>query len=204
MYVPNRANAGGPTSADCSFAPHNLVQPSLNEMSGPEAANATVAVAYDAMIRGAMDDATLANYGVAWMDVRDIAEAHVRALQRAEVAGRIILSKECFKVQDWRACLRTPLFLAYELTSRDPRSECGARAPAAPVHAQADRAGKHGVRRIAGRARLQLQYGRDGVGVVDASRVSNHDGAVRARHVGGLPEAGVVKQAPTDSSPARH
>ena len=204
MYVPDHAKARGPTSADRSFAPHNLVQPSLNEMSGPEAANATVAVAYDAMIRGAMDDATLANYGDAWMDVRDIAEGHVRALQRAEAAGRIILSKECFKVQDWRACLSAPLFLAYELTFRDPRSERGARAPAAPVHAQADRAGQHGVRRFAGGARLQLQHGKDGVGVGDASRVSDYDGAVRARHVGGLPTAGVVKQAPTHSSRARY
>ena len=73
-------------------------------MAGPEAANASMAIIYNAMIRGTMDNATLTNFGNGWIDVRDIAGAHVRALERDEVEGRIIVSAGSFKVQDWRMC----------------------------------------------------------------------------------------------------
>ena len=61
---------------------------------------------YDIFLKDTSDLATLANFGNAWVDVRDIARAHVRALVQPEARGRIIVSRESFKLQDWRECPR--------------------------------------------------------------------------------------------------
>jgi hypothetical protein len=43
--------------------------------------------------------------GGCWVDVRDLALAHVRALQKEEAGGeRIIITAGAFAWQDWRAC----------------------------------------------------------------------------------------------------
>ena len=74
-----------------------------------------MAMLYNALIRGAMDNATLTNFGNAWIDVRDVALAHMRALERPAAEGRVIVSVESFKVQDWRTF---PLFIFSVRSSR--------------------------------------------------------------------------------------
>ena len=50
-------------------------------------------VEWHAAVLGSAKDATaLATQGNTWSDVRDVAKAHVRAIQRAEAVGRIIVS----------------------------------------------------------------------------------------------------------------
>ncbi|PSR87370.1 hypothetical protein PHLCEN_2v5187 [Hermanssonia centrifuga] len=43
----------------------------------------------------------------AWVDVRDLAKAHVRAIQRPEATGRIILSAGAFKWHDFLNAARS-------------------------------------------------------------------------------------------------
>ncbi|OBZ78508.1 hypothetical protein A0H81_02122 [Grifola frondosa] len=83
--------------------------PFINETSSLSGANASIVAWHSAVLGGAMDAATLANDGNAWMDVRDVAKAHVRAIQREEpissffgwrsdLNGRVVAP---FKWQDW-------------------------------------------------------------------------------------------------------
>lgn len=45
----------------------------------------------------------LSKIGTTWVDVRDISEAHVLAIETAEAGGeRIIISTEPYAWQDWR------------------------------------------------------------------------------------------------------
>jgi hypothetical protein len=50
--------------------------------------------------------------GGCWVDVRDLALAHVRALQKEEAGGeRIIITAGAFAWQDWRACFSSSFLL---------------------------------------------------------------------------------------------
>lgn len=49
-----------------------------------------------------MTTEALTTTGSSWIDVRDLAEAHTRALEKAEAGGeRIIVCVEPFVWQDW-------------------------------------------------------------------------------------------------------
>lgn len=92
-----------------------ISQPVLHEVSGPEKLNTSVKDWYNLVMKGIKSgDPTdvrpfkpeeLASLGNAWVDVRDLAEAHVAALEKPEASGqRILLSTGEFKYQDWSEC----------------------------------------------------------------------------------------------------
>lgn len=56
----------------------------------------------------------LVTLGNAWLDVRDLAKAHVRAIQREEATGRIIVSAGPFKWHDFCEYLSGFRLLAFE------------------------------------------------------------------------------------------
>lgn len=52
---------------------------------------------------GGLSPMELSKIGTTWVDVRDISEAHVLAIETAEAGGeRIIISTEPYAWQDWR------------------------------------------------------------------------------------------------------
>lgn len=73
----------------------------IHAVPSVEALNTSTRSMYNALT---MPDA--AGGGGCWTDVRDLADAHVRALQRGPAGGeRIIVAAGAFAWQDWRACL---------------------------------------------------------------------------------------------------
>lgn len=58
---------------------------------------------HDLVLKGSPDENdSLANTGLTWVDVRDLALAHVRALEIEEAGGeRVIVSTGAYKNQDW-------------------------------------------------------------------------------------------------------
>ncbi|THU84023.1 D-lactaldehyde dehydrogenase [Dendrothele bispora CBS 962.96] len=79
--------------------------PSIQDVPNPFALGTSASHWYEIVVAGSMgpDSGAGANkVGSSWADVRDIAEAHVRALQREEAANqRIIASAGTFKWQEW-------------------------------------------------------------------------------------------------------
>ncbi|CAL1707943.1 unnamed protein product [Somion occarium] len=75
--------------------------PMINELSSPSSANASLAEWYQAILESAKSPEELKTSGNAWADVRDIALAHVRAIQQPEAEGRITVSADSFNWHDW-------------------------------------------------------------------------------------------------------
>ena len=73
-------------------------------MPSPASLNQSMMSLYDIFLKDTTDPGTLANFENAWVDVRDVARAHVCALVRPEAHNRVIVSRESFKLQDWREC----------------------------------------------------------------------------------------------------
>ncbi|EIW83698.1 D-lactaldehyde dehydrogenase [Coniophora puteana RWD-64-598 SS2] len=84
--------------------------PPIHEVSDPASLNMISKIWYENVVHPTSSGAsnkTLATLGGCWADVRDCAEAHVRALEIPEAAGqRIIISTGPWKMQDWRAYQR--------------------------------------------------------------------------------------------------
>jgi hypothetical protein len=80
---------------------HNATdQPVIHEISSPDSLNTSCKSMYGIYTN---PDAK-ANNGW-WVDVRDLALAHVRSLQKEEAGGeRIFISEGPFTWQDWRTC----------------------------------------------------------------------------------------------------
>ncbi|KAF5363173.1 hypothetical protein D9758_008392 [Tetrapyrgos nigripes] len=78
--------------------------PSIQDVSSPSALGTSAADWYATVVEGTKD-ANAPGPGLAgteWVDVRDVAKAHVRALQRKEAADqRIIVSAGPWKWQEW-------------------------------------------------------------------------------------------------------
>ncbi|CAL1709339.1 unnamed protein product [Somion occarium] len=76
--------------------------PVLHAVDSPESLNTSVKDWYTFVLKGKGDPQAVATFASAWVDVRDLAEAHVLAIKK-EVAGgnRIIVSAGSFKWQDW-------------------------------------------------------------------------------------------------------
>ncbi|KAH8110863.1 NAD-binding protein [Phellopilus nigrolimitatus] len=76
--------------------------PILHEVSSPAALNSSVALFYEAILTQKKTPEELAEMQGSWVDVRDVALGHVRALEVPEVGGqRFILSAGPFIWQDW-------------------------------------------------------------------------------------------------------
>ncbi|KAJ6531438.1 hypothetical protein DFH09DRAFT_1183626 [Mycena vulgaris] len=77
--------------------PPLVVGPVIHAVSSPEALNTSARMMYDAFTKPGA-----AAGGGCWIDVRDLALAHVRALQKEEAGGeRIIITAGAFAWQDW-------------------------------------------------------------------------------------------------------
>ncbi|KAJ6596330.1 hypothetical protein DFH09DRAFT_905482 [Mycena vulgaris] len=86
--------------------PPLVLGPAIHTVSSPEALNTSARMMYDAFTKPGA-----AAGGGCWIDVRDLALAHVHALQKEEAGGeRIIIAAGAFSWQDWRAC---PNFLDF-------------------------------------------------------------------------------------------
>ncbi|KAI0690439.1 NAD(P)-binding protein [Cytidiella melzeri] len=76
--------------------------PVLHEVDKVENLNTSAADWYNTIIKGTKDHAALVAGGTEWIDVRDVAAAHVLALQKEEAGGeRIIISSGKWLWQDW-------------------------------------------------------------------------------------------------------
>lgn len=76
--------------------------PVLHTVSSPAHLNTSVKEFYDAVIAHTKSAAVLSTFQGSWIDVRDVAEAHVRALEREEAGGlRFIIAAGTFVWQDW-------------------------------------------------------------------------------------------------------
>ncbi len=64
----------------------------INDGKGLTSANTSIVEWYKTIFESAKGTAALSIMGNAWMDVRDLALAHVRAIQRDEAQGRVIVS----------------------------------------------------------------------------------------------------------------
>ncbi|KAJ7749708.1 D-lactaldehyde dehydrogenase [Mycena metata] len=85
-------------SWDLSFMnPPLVLGPTIHEVPSASALNTSARMMHDAFAKG--EGLTT---GGSWIDVRDLALAHVRALQKAEAGGeRIIVCAGAFLWQDW-------------------------------------------------------------------------------------------------------
>ena len=82
-----------------------IFQPCLHSVSSPSALNTSLNDWYHTILtptRNGRDAKALLSNGSAWVDVRDLADAHRLALEKSEAGGeRIIISKGRFVWQDW-------------------------------------------------------------------------------------------------------
>ncbi|THG93230.1 hypothetical protein EW026_g7951, partial [Hermanssonia centrifuga] len=80
----------------------------LQDVAVPEKLNSSNLDWWDAVVKGKKDDAFLANMGLEWIDVRDLALAHILSLQKEAAGGnRFIVSSGVFKWQDFVNIART-------------------------------------------------------------------------------------------------
>jgi hypothetical protein len=75
-----------------AFLPHLLTSSPVQQSFINEAANAaslgtSAAEWYNTVVLGTKSDDVLATSGSSWVDVRDVALAHVRAIQKEEAGG---------------------------------------------------------------------------------------------------------------------
>ncbi|PBK61528.1 D-lactaldehyde dehydrogenase [Armillaria solidipes] len=82
--------------------PPNVHGPFINEVANPQSLGYATNEWYNIVVSGSMSPEDMATQGHCWVDVRDLAEAHVRALF-VEAAGgeRIIVSAGPYVWQDW-------------------------------------------------------------------------------------------------------
>ncbi|EMD31995.1 hypothetical protein CERSUDRAFT_119302 [Gelatoporia subvermispora B] len=105
FYEENKASVGWDLVV---LNPPFVFGPVLHLVDAPEKLNSSMLEWFDTVVKGAKDNAALVSQGSCWIDVRDLAEAHVRALTVPEAGGeRIIISAGPFKWQDWVTATRT-------------------------------------------------------------------------------------------------
>ena len=105
--------------------PPMVFGPAIHEVGAPEALNESMHNWFHSVFRGSQDSKQLGTLGyvhtvmgvvergtefasccsMAWVDVRDLADAHALALEKEEAGGnRIIVASGPYKWQDWSAC----------------------------------------------------------------------------------------------------
>jgi len=97
-------------AASSTMNPPFVFGPIIHEVPKVESLNTSVNIFYQ-VLKGDKTEEQLAGPGGCWIDVRDLAQAHVRAIQVEEAAGsRYILSAGAFTFQDLLDGLNTPEF----------------------------------------------------------------------------------------------
>ncbi|KAI0746594.1 NAD-P-binding protein [Daedaleopsis nitida] len=101
-WYEERKGAGGVGWDLVVLNPPFVYGPVLHEVDKPEHLNESVRDWWYNIVEGKLDDATRANGGAMFVDVRDIARAHVLALLKPEAGGhRFIISAGPYKWQDF-------------------------------------------------------------------------------------------------------
>ncbi|RPD61332.1 NAD(P)-binding protein [Lentinus tigrinus ALCF2SS1-6] len=82
--------------------PPYVYDPVLHEVDKPEHLNESLTLWWNAVVAGKLTDEELVTIGFGWVDVRDLATAHVRATTTPEAGGeRVIVSAGTYKDQDF-------------------------------------------------------------------------------------------------------
>jgi len=82
--------------------PPYVFGPAIHEVGAPEALNESMHDWFHSVFKGSKDPKQLSSIGSCWIDVRDLAEAHVLSLKKQEAGGeRVIISEGPWKWQDW-------------------------------------------------------------------------------------------------------
>ncbi|THU84024.1 D-lactaldehyde dehydrogenase [Dendrothele bispora CBS 962.96] len=85
--------------------PPMVYGPSIQDIPSPAALGESMSHWFQTLVSGTIDPeagSAGSKGGTGWVDVRDLAEGHVRALEREEAAGeRIIVCARSFKYQEW-------------------------------------------------------------------------------------------------------
>ncbi|KAK0199488.1 D-lactaldehyde dehydrogenase [Desarmillaria ectypa] len=82
--------------------PPNVHGPFINEVANPQSLGYATNEWYNIVVSGSMSPEDMATQGHCWVDVRDLAEAHVRTLFIEAAGGeRIIVSAGPYVWQDW-------------------------------------------------------------------------------------------------------
>jgi len=85
-----------------TLTPPYVFGPFIHDVESPEKLNQSLREWYDTIIKSTKSNEELIAHGHAWVDVRDISQAHILALQREEAAGmRFIISSGKWVWQDW-------------------------------------------------------------------------------------------------------
>jgi nucleoside-diphosphate-sugar epimerase len=85
-----------------TLCPPFVFGPILHQVSSPASLNTSVKDFYDAIIAQSKPASVLESFQGSWVDVRDLAEAHIRALEVEDAGGkRFIISGGNFVWQDW-------------------------------------------------------------------------------------------------------
>ncbi|TFY67709.1 hypothetical protein EVJ58_g1460 [Rhodofomes roseus] len=88
--------------------PPMVFGPAIHEVGAPEALNESMHNWFHSVFRGSQDPKQLGTLGMAWVDVRDLADAHALAIEQEEAGGnRIIIASGPYKWQDWINAART-------------------------------------------------------------------------------------------------
>ena len=83
--------------------------PVLHEVSSPDALNTSAKDWYDTIIKQSKTPQQVTAFQGSWIDVRDVALAHILSLEKPSAGGqRFIITSGNFVWQDWCKChLRT-------------------------------------------------------------------------------------------------
>ncbi|EKM52532.1 uncharacterized protein PHACADRAFT_149258 [Phanerochaete carnosa HHB-10118-sp] len=103
--------------------PPYVYGPFLQEVKRPEDLNTSILEFYGSVVKGTKTKEQLTNFSTGWVDVRNVSEAHVLALQKPEAGGeRIIVSCSEWVWQDFvSAAHKFDPSLPAGDTSYDPR-----------------------------------------------------------------------------------
>ncbi|KAJ7596322.1 D-lactaldehyde dehydrogenase [Mycena floridula] len=85
-----------------ALAPPYVFGPFIHEVSEPSALNLSTNLWYNTIVLGNCSDEQLMYNGICWIDVRDLALAHVLALEKPDAGGeRFIMATGVSSWQDW-------------------------------------------------------------------------------------------------------
>ncbi|KNZ74715.1 NADPH-dependent methylglyoxal reductase GRE2 [Termitomyces sp. J132] len=99
FYNANKANLEWDLSI---LNPPFVFGPAIHELESPDALNTSLRQWYDAVLGNNQNETFLKVQGSAYIDVRDVAEAHTLALEKEAAGGeRIIISVGSYVWQDW-------------------------------------------------------------------------------------------------------
>ncbi|OCH86574.1 NAD(P)-binding protein [Obba rivulosa] len=90
-----------------TIAPPYVFGPMIHEVNSLSALNNSLAELRDALFKNIPDYKMLGAEGYTWVDVRDLALAHVRAIRREQAVGRIIVSASAYKWHDFLTAARS-------------------------------------------------------------------------------------------------